>query len=158
MGARADWMLLAFGGAIVLAAAALGLVALNMPPRIQDILLGPRLFPLMVMGGLMALGAGLMFSAWRAAAPSAAAPIENWRGLGLVALALLSFALLVEAAGFVVAEAALFALTARAFGSRRPLADAGIGLAIAGTAFVIFKYGLGLNLPAGHFLATLGGG
>jgi putative tricarboxylic transport membrane protein len=136
----------------------LGLVALSMPPRPQDILLGPRLFPLMVMGGLMALGAALMFSAWQAGAPPTAPPIENRRGLALVALALLSFVLLVEAAGFVAAEAALFAVTARAFGSRRPMLDAGIGLAVAGTAYVIFKFGLGLSLPAGSLFAAWSSG
>ena len=165
MGARADWPQFAFGAAIVLGAAAMGLVALNVPPRVQDILLGPRLFPLLIMGGLMLLGAGLMLAAWRggqALLATSPPPIDDWRGVGLVALALLAFALLVETAGFVVAEAALFAVTASAFGSRRRLRDAGLGLVLAGIAYVVFKYGLGLNLPAGsvtaYVLALVGGG
>ncbi len=157
MGTRPDWTLFAFGGAIALGATVLGLVALAVPPRPQDILLGPRLFPLLVMGGLVALGVGLMLSAWRGADSGEAAartegappPIDDWRGFALVALALLAFALLVDAAGFVIAEGALFAVTASAFGSRRLHVDAAVGLAVAGAAFVVFTYGLGLNLPSG---------
>jgi putative tricarboxylic transport membrane protein len=43
----------------------------------------------------------------------------------------------------------LFVLVAAAFGSRRHLRDAVIGLALATLAYVTFVYGLGLNLPAG---------
>jgi putative tricarboxylic transport membrane protein len=163
--ARADWPQFAFGAAIVLGAAAMGLVALAVPPRAQDILLGPRLFPLLVMGGLMLLGAGLMLAAWRGTKARSTAPpppIDDWRGVGLVAVALLLFAVLVETLGFIVAEAALFAVTASAFGSRRRLRDAGTGLALAGTAYVVFKFGLGLNLPTGgvtaYVLAKMGAG
>jgi putative tricarboxylic transport membrane protein len=39
--------------------------------------------------------------------------------------------------------------TARAFGSRRWLVDGALGLALAILSFVIFNYGLDLNLPAG---------
>jgi putative tricarboxylic transport membrane protein len=88
-------------------------------------------------------------------------PIDDWWGFAQVALALLSFALLVDAAGFVIAEGALFAVTASAFGSRRHHVDAGVGLAVAGAAFVVFTYGLGLNLPSGalwRYVLGPGGG
>lgn len=64
-----------------------------------------------------------------------------------VAAALLGFVLLLEPAGFVPAGALLFAVTASAFGSRRWLRDALVGLAIGAAVFVGFTHGLGIRLP-----------
>jgi putative tricarboxylic transport membrane protein len=51
--------------------------------------------------------------------------------------------------GFIIASALMFMLVARAFGSRRIVVDAALGLAFAGTIDVVFVHGLGLYLPPG---------
>jgi putative tricarboxylic transport membrane protein len=50
--------------------------------------------------------------------------------------------------GFIVTAALVFALTTRAFGSRRILLDLAIGLFIAGLAWFGFSF-LGVNLGEG---------
>ena len=57
--------------------------------------------------------------------------------------------LTVERVGFPVAAAVLFALTARAFGSRRLPRDVAAGLALGVVVWLIFSRGLGVSLPGG---------
>ena len=64
--------------------------------------------------------------------------------------------LLINTAGFVIAAAALFVGVARGFGSRRPLRDALLGLAVALAIFVFFVHLLNVNLPAGWLKPVLG--
>ena len=56
---------------------------------------------------------------------------------------------LFERGGFVIASSALFWVAARGFGSRRPLRDAVIAVALAVVVFLAFTRGLGLSLPLG---------
>jgi putative tricarboxylic transport membrane protein len=63
-------------------------------------------------------------------------------GAGLVA-----FVGLLNLAGFVVAGSLLFLCTASAFGSRRRLRDALVGVVVCATVYVTFTYGLGVRLP-----------
>jgi putative tricarboxylic transport membrane protein len=69
-----------------------------------------------------------------------------------VALGLASFVALLNLAGFVAAGTVLFACTASAFGSRRWLRDALLGVTLCATVYVAFTYGLGVSLPRGLFL------
>ena len=69
-----------------------------------------------------------------------------------VALGLVSFVALLNLAGFVAAGTVLFACTASAFGSRRWLRDALLGLTLCATVYITFTYGLGVSLPPGLFL------
>ena len=62
-----------------------------------------------------------------------------------MALGLVSFVALLNLAGFVAAGTVLFACTASAFGSRRWLRDALVGLALCATVYVTFTYGLGVG-------------
>jgi putative tricarboxylic transport membrane protein len=57
--------------------------------------------------------------------------------------------LLVERAGFVLASAALFWLTARAFDRRRPVRDAVFAFGVAIGAYLLFAGVLQIALPAG---------
>ena len=66
-----------------------------------------------------------------------------------VAFGLVSFVALLNLAGFVAAGTILFACTASAFGSRRWLRDAVLGLLLCSTVYVTFTYGLGTPLPPG---------
>ena len=54
-----------------------------------------------------------------------------------------------EAAGFVIASTVLFVAVARALGSRRLVLDVAVGFVLCLAAYVAFKMGLGLILPAG---------
>ena len=57
--------------------------------------------------------------------------------------------LLAEAAGFVIASAALFWLTARAFDAAHPIRDAVYAAAVSVGAYILFARMLDLALPAG---------
>jgi putative tricarboxylic transport membrane protein len=69
-----------------------------------------------------------------------------------VAFGLVFFVALLNAAGFVAAGTILFACTASAFGSRRWLRDALVGVTLCSTVYIAFTYGLDVSLPRGLFL------
>ena len=113
--------------------------------------IGPNFMPGLVSGGLILLGAWLLYQAlsggWRATAPHNDAFQSRpflWVSAGLFAhMALIGFA------GFVVAGAVLFVLVARGFGSARWLRDLVIGAALALAVYLFFTQALNVNLPAG---------
>jgi putative tricarboxylic transport membrane protein len=117
---------------------------------------GPRAFPVLVGGALALLGVILAVAIRRGLVltPEGGEDVDAtmeadlrplaWIGAGLV----LSIVLL-ERAGFPLTGALLFTLTARAFGSRRLVRDALIGLLVATATYVVFARGLGVSLPGG---------
>lgn len=82
------------------------------------------------------------------AAPPPASPEPAVRGLAWVAGGLVAHATLIGVVGFVIASALLMACAARGFGSRRPLRDLLIGLAIALPLWFVFArvFQVGLKL------------
>ena len=116
-------------------------------------------------GGLILLGLWLLYEAlsggWRGAAPDQpGARGEHAFSTGAflwVSAGLIAQMLLIHRAGFVLAQAALFACVARGFGSTRPARDFGIGLGIALGVFLFFVKFLNVNLPAGWLRPLLGG-
>jgi putative tricarboxylic transport membrane protein len=127
------------------------------------VLLGPRLFPSIVALGLILLGALTVASALAGsrevqAEPDVPKPENDWPAFLTALAGPILFLLTVEALGFAVAAALLFASVARAFGSRRPLVDLALGLVIGAVILTVFSYGLGLVLPAGTVFDTLRGG
>ena len=113
--------------------------------------IGPNFVPAMVAGGLVLLGAWLLYEAltggWRRQAfhPGRFQP----RPFVWISAGLFAHMALIGAAGFVVAGAALFICVARGFGSRRFLRDLAIGVALAVAIYVFFTQVLTVNLPAG---------
>ncbi len=118
---------------------------------------GPGVFPLIVGAAMLLAGLGLLTQslrgAWRVAwvergssAGISAAPLRN---VLLVSAALMLNVMLFAPLGFVAASALLFACVSAAFGSRRFVLDAAIGIAFAAAIYFIFVHGLGLHLPAG---------
>lgn len=112
--------------------------------------MGPGWFPVALgwlmlgLGGLLALN-GLT---GRDAAPpegdETARPMSVlWVGAGIAA-----FALLLERAGLVPATFAMVALASFAAPRPRPLTVAALGVVVAVMAWVVFRLGLGLPLPA----------
>ena len=56
---------------------------------------------------------------------------------------------MIQPLGFAPTAAAVFATTARGFGSRRVVADILLGLALGAVVYVVFARGLGVSLPGG---------
>jgi putative tricarboxylic transport membrane protein len=114
---------------------------------------GPGVFPLIVGAALLLAGLGLLLQSlrgqWRVAWVERDISTEPLRSVVVVAAALALNVLLFAPLGFVAASAVLFACVSAAFGSRRFVLDAIIGIAFAAAIYVIFVHGLGLSLPAG---------
>jgi putative tricarboxylic transport membrane protein len=118
---------------------------------------GPRVIPYIVGAGLVIVGIWLAYEALTGHASAGTAESEDadptlptdWRTVGLLALALLAYLVLIERAGFIFASTTLFVMAAFAMGSRRLARDIAIGIVMATTLYLIFSRGLGLSLPAG---------
>jgi putative tricarboxylic transport membrane protein len=109
---------------------------------------GEWLFPVLVLGGGAIVLVAILVR--RSATPGDQhadnGPVVR------VAIGLASFVGLLNLAGFVAAGTVLFACTASAFGSRRWLRDALLGIALCAVVYITFTYGLGVSLPAGPIL------
>lgn len=119
---------------------------------------GPRLFPFLIAGGLIVIGLALLREAVFGHIAHESGFELDWLAVALVSAGLLAQMLLLDLLGWVLATTLLFVAAARAFGSRRLLVDAVIGLALAGLAHVIFTSALGLRLPGGVIADLLAGG
>jgi putative tricarboxylic transport membrane protein len=127
--------------------------------------IGPNVAPAITAGGLILLGAWLSYQAlsggWRNAVPDdpearSEHPFHTgafiWVSVGLIAQILL-----INSAGFVLAQAALFACVARGFGSAKLARDFAIGLILGLAVFLFFVKFLNVNLPTGWLAPILGG-
>jgi putative tricarboxylic transport membrane protein len=120
-------------------------------------MVGPRVIPYIVGGGLVLVGIWLAIETLTGKVSTGSAESEDadptlptdWRAVGLIALALLAYLLLLERAGFVIASAVLFVVAAYAMGSRRYLRDIVAGILMALVLYLGFTRGLDLRLPAG---------
>jgi putative tricarboxylic transport membrane protein len=126
---------------------------------------GPNMAPAVIAGGLILLGLWLAYEAvsggWRGATPDDPALRGEHRfhaGAFLwVSAGLCAQMLLIHRAGFVFAQAALFACVARGFGSARPARDLAIGLSLGLAVYLFFVKFLNVSLPAGWLGPLLGG-
>jgi putative tricarboxylic transport membrane protein len=150
-GARPD---LAVGVAVT----ALGLLAVWLtwviPVTPVYAVVGPKLVPAMVAGALVVFGLALSAAAlrggWSADIPEVAeAGPPNVVSLGWLLGGLLLNLVLIGPLGFALSAAVQFVCTARAFGSRGPVRDAAIALAVSLGAFFLFVEALGVNIGAG---------
>lgn len=127
--------------------------------------IGPATIPLTVAVGLLLLGLAFALRttllpdrelATLAAGEEAA---THWPTVGLVAVALIAYALLLDGVtlgpvrvpglGYVLATGLFLPATARILGSRSPLRDLAGGLGLAILVYVGFTEFLGVRLPAG---------
>lgn len=142
---------------VSIALAALGIVVIA---GTQDISsgggysqVGPRAFPYMIGAGLLILGGILCWQAvsggWRNVPMDENHEEGDWVAFSILSAAVILHMAAIAWAGFVLASTFLFALIARAFGSRRIFRDIVIGVALSTLAFFLFTRGLGLNLPSG---------
>ena len=115
--------------------------------------IGPTLFPYLIATGLIVIGALVLREAFFGHVAHERGGFElDWLAVGLVSAGLITQMFLLETVGWIPATTLLFVAVTRAFGSRRLLTDAVIGLVLTGLAFVVFNYGLGLDLPVGTLL------
>ncbi|MGQ0662744.1 MAG: tripartite tricarboxylate transporter TctB family protein [Pseudomonadota bacterium] len=118
--------------------------------------IGPKVFPGMVAAGLLALGLLLL---WQARSGSWGEIEEDgppdWRALGWVGLGLAVNLALIKPLGFILASTLMFCCVARAFGSRRPVRDGVVALAVSTAAFVGFDRVLGISIGAGILAGLL---
>ncbi len=150
-GARPD---LVVGLGVVALGAMAGWLTWVIPVTPVYAVVGPKLVPALIAGALGLLGVLLVVVAlrggWSADIPEVAeAGPPNvvsiaWLGGGM----LLNLVLIVPL-GFALSAAIQFVCTARAFGSRSPLRDAGIALVVSLGAFFLFVEALGVNIGAG---------
>jgi putative tricarboxylic transport membrane protein len=126
---------------------------------------GPNVAPAVIAGGLILLGIWLTYEAfsggWRNATPDDPETRGEHRfhvgAFVWVSLGLIAQIFLIHSAGFVLAQAALFACVARAFGSAKLPRDFAIGLILGLSVFFFFVKFLNVNLPAGWLKPLLGG-
>ena len=126
---------------------------------------GPNVAPAVIAVGLILLGTWLTYETlsggWRNAIPDDPATRGEHRfhagAFIWVSLGLLLQMLLIHRAGFVIAQAALFACVARGFGSEKFLRDIGVGVFLGLAVFLFFVKFLNVNLPAGWLQPILGG-
>jgi putative tricarboxylic transport membrane protein len=144
-------LLLGAAGVVVLVDAA-GLRA----PYSQSDPVGPRTVPMIVGGLLLACALALTVNVLRGGHGEAeegedvdlTAPTE-WRVLLPLAGVFLANVLLVDRLGWVLSGTLLFFGSAWVLGSRHPVRDVVISLALSLLTFYGFYLGLGIHLPAG---------
>jgi len=113
---------------------------------------GPAVFPYIVAAALAALGVALTIKGlrggWSHEDPELTLK-PDWRAVFWVALGLGINLATIADLGFTLASALMFACVSRCFGSNRPLADFGVGFALAAVAYLGFSVGLGINIGDG---------
>ncbi|CAI8737567.1 tripartite tricarboxylate transporter TctB family protein [Pseudomonas chlororaphis] len=147
---------LAIGLGLIAISLVLVIGALRFPPEMGFVILGAHVYPCAVGAFLGAVGLLLSYQACTGGLRELAASGDDsddsaqpggrlgaaWVTAGLVAIAVL-----ISLIGFVLAAGLLFACSARGFGSRRPLRDLAIGIALTLPIYWLFNAGLGVALP-----------
>lgn len=141
---------------LALGVIALGLLALyettQIPVSPMYAKVGPTAAAYLASALLIGLGGALLLQSlsgrWVGAAEEHDAVLDL-RGIGWLLLGLVLNVGLIDPLGFIPASVLLFACTARAFGSRRPLRDALIGFVLSAIAYFGFSELLGINIGAG---------
>ncbi len=136
----------------VLALAALVLQQTTIIPVPLYVALGPRAIPYAVAAGLGVLGAILVAQALRGGWSEGVEEDDvdpHWPAVAWLIAGLIVNVALISSLGFVIASSIQFVMVARAFGSKRPLRDALVGLAVTLIAYLGFDKALGINIGAG---------
>lgn len=146
---------LAIGAAVIAISAVLAFGAFRFPPEMGFVILGAHVYPYAVAVFLGVVGLLLCYQAvtggFRELAAhddEAAKALPGGKlGAAWVTAGLVGVAVLINLIGFVLAAALLFACSARGFGSRRPVRDLAIGIALTLPIYWLFNAGLGVSLP-----------
>jgi putative tricarboxylic transport membrane protein len=118
-------------------------------PEGQYAAVGPRLFPLVIGGGL------LTSAVWIGVAGTGEVrlPTVQWGVAASSALAFLAYIAALDLVGYLPATAGFLVLESRLLGSRDWARDLIVSLAITTSVYVVFRLLLGLSLPAGRLVS-----
>jgi putative tricarboxylic transport membrane protein len=108
---------------------------------------GPTFVPWLVSAGLIVTGSLMAWAGLHSPLGPDHQHKSEWRPVAWIFLGLIADWLLFKPAGFIIASTVLFFCVARGFGSRSALWDALLGAMLAIAAYLLFRYGLNLNLP-----------
>lgn len=143
-------------GAFVLAIGLfVALETYEMAPAGTGSVVGPRIFPFIVAFGLIVVGLALLREAITGHVAHERGFELDWRAVALASGGLVLQMLLVERVGWIVATTLMFVAATLAFREGRVIVSILIGLILTGITFVVFNYGLGLDLPVGTVFETL---
>ncbi|WP_096512254.1 tripartite tricarboxylate transporter TctB family protein [Pseudomonas izuensis] len=142
---------LAIGLGLIALGAVLAVGAYRFPPEMGFVILPAFVYPYVVAGFLAVVGLVLSYQAFTGGfreLDSGNGAIPGGKsGAAWVTGGLVGVALLINLIGFVLAAGLLFAFSARGFGSRYPLRDLAIGIALTLPIYWLFNAGLGVSLP-----------
>lgn len=113
---------------------------------------GPGAFPAIIGFGLVAVGARLLFEAWARRAGLDEIPELDLKAAALGAAAFAAMILTLEWLGWVIAGSLMYAAVAWIFGSRKLFASLAVGVLLTIGTYLLFDYGLDLDLPLGSLL------
>jgi len=145
-------------GAAVFALGAFIAFETSRAPGAANAVVGPALFPYLISAGLVIVGLALLREAFTGHIAHEQGLELDGIAVVLVSVGLIIQILLLETLGWIPASTILFMVVARAFGSRRLVKDAILGLALTSLSFGLFNYGLDLNLPLGSVFEQLTAG
>ena len=147
---------LAFAGSLLI----LGLVVLYdtskmlVPPGSGTV--GPQVFPYLVSGFVIFISLGLFVQIFRGnlGVPEGTEFGEvvektDFKSLAMVAGSMLTYPLLIERAGFIIATSVVFFGVAFAYGAKNLLKNLAISLIFSLVVYFAFSKGLNVSLPAG---------
>ena len=147
---------LAFAGSLLI----LGLVVLYdtskmlVPPGSGTV--GPQIFPYLVSGFVILISLGLFLQIFRGnlGVPEGTEFGEvvektDFKSLAMVAGSMLTYPLLIERAGFIIASSVVFFGVAFAYGAKNLLKNLAISIIFSLIVYFAFSKGLNVSLPAG---------
>lgn len=139
-----------FGSAVVALGVAVVVASQQIKTGFTYDVVGPAMFSNLIGIGLTLSGVASVISTRRASLEDLPdQPKLNLWPVGLISAALLLEAVLISRLGWIPAVAAVFVAGTYAFGDRRILANAVIGLVLATVILLVFTLGLGIDLPLG---------
>jgi putative tricarboxylic transport membrane protein len=139
-----------FGSAVVGLGVAVVVASQQIKTGFTYDVVGPAMFSNLIGVGLTLSGAASVISARRASLEDL--PDQqtlNFWPVGLISAALLLEAALISRLGWIPVVATMFVAGTYAFGDRRILSNAVIGLVLATVILLVFSLGLGIDLPLG---------
>ena len=144
---------LAVGIGLIAISVMLALGAYRFPPEMGFVILPAYVYPYIVAAFLGAVGLLLSYQAlsggFRELDNDDTGTVPGGKtGAAWVTAGLVGVALLINLIGFVLAAGLLFTCSARGFGSRHPLRDLAIGIALTLPIYWLFNAGLGVSLPS----------
>jgi len=125
------------------------------PPITAQSVIGPGLFPALIATGLILVGAQLLYEAVLHRFEAEEFPELDWKAVIIVAAAFAAQMVILERLGWIVSGTFLFAVSAMAFGSRTYIRNIVIGILLSSFTYLVFDYGLDLDLPMGSTIEDL---